>query len=31
MSISSARGTGTIFRFVIPDDDSLAPQLTSAA
>jgi len=31
MSISSARGTGTIFRFVVPDDDSLAPPLTSAA
>jgi chemotaxis protein histidine kinase CheA len=31
MNISSVRGAGTTFRFVIPDDDSLAPRLTSAA
>ena len=31
MSISSVRGAGTTFRFVIPDDDALAPRMTSAA
>lgn len=31
VAISSVRGVGTTVRFVVPDDDSLAPQLTSAA
>lgn len=31
MSISSVRGAGTTFSFVVPDDDSLRPRVTSAA
>jgi signal transduction histidine kinase len=31
LTVSSAQGRGTTFRFSIPSDESLSPRLTSAA